>query len=414
MKYFPFFSLLWMSVLCGLLALQVASPTVAVLPEAEQSPETVEALIKQLGSRTFKVREAAERALLRRADAVPALRRAVTSSDKDLARRAARILKAFGRRDDRRARERLEALGKAGKIAQAVEVLVQRHQWGDEEDAAWQVFAALAGKLLDFEKQRFGKAPIEALLSRDGTLPGTTPEEKLGFLPFRDFRRYKKFARPQSLTSRNRELLLPRGFSFTRGEDVKADLFTIWSLVACAGRFRAGQFSQGAVFANGSVEVDDIACCVVVSDREIRVKDRLATCIIVARGPVWCPELMGRCVIISSGTVHASKKAAEGNVIRQNVARPFDFVRFFDPSTMGITVEKAKAGVRVSRVDKDKSFSRAGLRTGDTVTALGGKPVDSPDAFRTLLRRALAEGSAAKLGLLRDDKALDITVPIKD
>jgi HEAT repeat protein len=76
------------------LALAVLLSSALALAAAEKpSPKpSVAELIEQLNSRDFKKREAATRALMKRDDALPALREALKSSHAEVRRRAALIL----------------------------------------------------------------------------------------------------------------------------------------------------------------------------------------------------------------------------------------------------------------------------------------------------------------------------------
>ena len=95
-------------------------------------------------------------------------------------------------------------------------------------------------------------------------------------------------------------------------------------------------------------------------------------------------------------------------------AIPLGFIKFFDPSQAGISVEGAKGGVAIKQVAPDKPFARAGLRSGDVPLAIDGTVVPSPESFRRLLRRKLAVGKDAAFKVRRGEKTLEIRVSCKN
>jgi len=431
------------------------------LPAMADGPPTVDDLVRRLGDTNFKKREAAERELLKREEAAPVLRRALKRADTETARRINAILEEFARRDNRRALERLAAHANKGEVDRAVELLVRRPSWGAEEDAAWQVFAEVAGKLLDAEKKDFGKIGIEKVakpVDSGGLAPPGPPGgakalweqrvwERQAGLPFRDFVRYKKWSvpafvsvkpteedrrevfapswtrdeagrwmppRPVMLTART--LMLARHGAFViRGHDVHAEQTCASSLFACTGRFRADDMvNMSGILTLGPVDVKHLHNSVVVCAGDFTARTMMHNCIIVAGGKVNCPRGVGDCVIAAGGRVYLPKDAAKDNIIRENQTTPLGFVTFFDPSQAGITVEAAEGGVRVKGVAEGKLFARAGLKMGDAVTELDGIAIKSVESFRTLLRRKLAEGGDGKLKVRRGGKMLEVGVPWKE
>lgn len=83
-------------------------------------------------------------------------------------------------------------------------------------------------------------------------------------------------------------------------------------------------------------------------------------------------------------------------------------MRFFRPAQVGVEVAPAEGGVRVTRADKDMPIGRAGLRVGDVVRALDGSPTSSPDSFRKLLRRKVAQGGYGLFEVRRGGKAEEV------
>src|SRR5476651_280058 len=101
--------------------------------------ESVEALIKKLGSTNFQDRQAATKAMKERPEAVPALRDALRSADPELRKRAAEILEHFEPRPFRE----IDAAVKEGRVDRFIELLAA---WpaGKHEEGAWTAFCDLA------------------------------------------------------------------------------------------------------------------------------------------------------------------------------------------------------------------------------------------------------------------------------
>lgn len=357
----------------------------------------IDELIKQLGSEDFQVREAATRRLMSREDAAPALHKALKSTDAEVARRAAQILEVFTRRESQRLLDKLVALGKNGEIDQAVDRLVHRKE-GSEEEACWQVMAELAWKLVEVGERDFRKIGIKV-----------TDE-----MPIRDFRRYKAAIKPQAIALQ-RPCIQKEGAFVIRGEEVSVESNILYSLVASSGCVRAGWLHSSVIFSGESVEVEGIHSSVIVCDGQFRAKRILKDCFVIARDGVKCPLNVRNCLIITAGSVEVPKEAPVAeNTIKEKEATPLGFVKFFDPSQAGIKVAACDGGVRVEEVHEGKRFAQAGLKKGDVVIAIDRTEVGSPDSFRRLLRRKLAEGGEAVFKVRRSDKILEIPVPCKD
>ena len=389
----------------------------------------LEDLLERLRSKHFKVRAAAERELSTREDAAPALRQFLKSSDRDLRQRVGRILEALTQRRNRQARERLEVLARNGKIDQVVERLVRWQDWGGEEDAAWQVVTAFAGRLLDLDKTKFPtaaidqrtfpqRAPYHGPPLPPGTVrTGLTFQEWQSQLPFRDFTRYKKRIKPIHIAA-PRVTLARNGHFVIRAEEVTLDAISSRDLIACTGSVTCNQRRLGlcGIFAGGSVAIKRIFASVVVCDGEFKT-EFASLCIIIARGPVTITEGGNNCLIVSGDKITIPKwlrgQKQASMMLRENEAVPLGFIRFFNTADAGITVAAAGKEVAVKVVTPGKPFARARLRSGDVLISVDGTSVPSPESFRRLLRRKLAEGKDATFKIRRGDKSLAIRVPCK-
>jgi S1-C subfamily serine protease len=160
------------------------------------------------------------------------------------------------------------------------------------------------------------------------------------------------------------------------------------------------------IFAAGPVKSGvGVDYCLIVSDGDVAVLT-VSDSLILARGKVTCLNALD-CRIVSGQTV-TIKGNKKGTTVTENESVPLGLVKFFEPSSEGLTVEPAKGGVRLKATEAGKPYAKAGLKPGDVITAVNGKPVDSPESFRQAFRRALAEGDKASFRVRRGDKTLEL------
>jgi serine protease Do len=72
---------------------------------------------------------------------------------------------------------------------------------------------------------------------------------------------------------------------------------------------------------------------------------------------------------------------------------------------------KGEGGVLVTDVLEDSPAAKAGLKQGDIITQLNGKPVPGNDYFRNTVS-LMAPGTKIKLVVFRDGKEKNITVEV--
>jgi hypothetical protein len=377
------------------------------LPHCSADPDVlpgtaVDKLIAQLGSDSDAVREAATKQLKQREDAIPALRRALKSSNGEVARGAATILAFFAAQEER-AVAKLVALGKNGQMDQAVEKLVRRQTLGDE-DGCWQVLAELASRLMDLEKEEFGTVSLK---------PGVPNRE----VPARDFRRYWQVTHPRLVSGSrlSRHDLLPP-ILVVRAEELSTDMPKILSLLAASGHAKTIYLESCALLAGDSSEMVDIDSSLIVCDGDLLVKGYIKESLVIARGDITCCDLVENSRLICGGAVHLRDygKLLETTKVKAQEAKPLGFITFFDPVQVGIKVAKADGGLRVQEAVKDKPFARAGVRAEDLVLALDGAAVTDPEVFRRLLRARVAVEGELAVKLRRGEQTLELRVQCKD
>jgi hypothetical protein len=370
---------------------------------ADDPLPNVDELIRQLGDKDFEVREAAARKLMAREDAIPALRKAAKSDDVEIARRANEILTALAQASEKRDLKKLHSYAAAGEVDRALELLVRRKAW-DDEQTAWQAMTEFAEKAMELGQTAFGKPLVP---------------KRNEYLPVGDFAQFMKNVNPEFSVS-NKIKPDPRkqrdGSFVVRAESITVEETSTYDLLASAGVVRADDLGYCVVFAGDSIHVPKLAFCVVVCDGDVRASDSLRNCLVIARGDVHCEGAwVTDSRIITSGRFQFKReKDVHRTQIKEHDKIPLDFVKFFDPAQVGITVEAADEGVRVKTADVEKSFGSAGLRIGDRVLALDDKKVDSVESFRRVLRAKLAQGEKIVLKIRRDDRTLEIPITCKD
>jgi hypothetical protein len=367
--------------------------------EPTDAKQDLDGLIAQLGSESFEVREAATRRLMQREEAAPALRRALKSSDSEVARRAREILDALARREKERAFAAFVDAAKRGAVDQAVERFARRQKW-DDEAACWRVMAGLADRLTSLERESYKKASLPAY---DGV---TAPE-----LPvlLKSFRLKTTHAGSGSPALWERRVVLRAEENLEAGRIVH-------SLLAVCGRAKIDTMNHAVLFTGGPVDFEDsVARSLIVCDGDFTAQNFIFHCLIIARGTIRCEGTVGDSRLISCGKVEFKhpEKVHESKVV-ENERKPLGFVTFFDPAEAGVKVESAEGGVRVKEAARGKPFAAAGLRAGDVVTALDGSAVKDAEGFRRLLRAKLAVEGTTTFHVRRDQKTMEIPITHKD
>ncbi len=111
--------------------------------------ESIETLVKRLGSENFKEREAAHKALLGRPTAAAALREAARSTDTEVARRAAEILDFYDRKPSRD----VEQAVADGQIERVIGLLANLPHDKFESEIT-EIILRLPGKVAEIHRRR--------------------------------------------------------------------------------------------------------------------------------------------------------------------------------------------------------------------------------------------------------------------
>lgn len=402
-------SLAWLSLIVWFVGSLGADPPMRD-SVAGRPAQDLKDLIRQLGDDRFERREVAMRQLMERNDAAPLLRQVLASEDKEVARRAADILKALAGRDDMQALARLEALARKGEVDQAVQLLVWRLYWV-KEDAAWRTMTELAARLIEAGEKEFGAPPVP-------------PAHRC--LPAGDSRRFAEWTdwtKPTFVVTRR---VVPRrdGREATfavRAPEIEAFGTHAGDFLVAGGRLRAGRdrafdpagFAYCVILAGGPIEVEEpLVGSVVVCDGHFTASETAKHCLVVARGDVDFSRCRSvhYCRVVASGRVQFGKDTRVLDTkVREGEMNPLGFVKFFDPARAGIEVAE-QGGVVVTRLKDDGPFARAGVKAGDEIVALGGVEVKSTEVFRRLLRTEVALHEEAVFTLRRSGKLTEVRV----
>lgn len=115
--------------------------------EERGSNETIAKLIEDLGSDLFDKREAATRTLKERVEALPALRKAQQSDDKEVRRRVQDILAALKRKRALDSLSKTRSFGKGGRAVEIADRLAFAAKCGVAGDEGWESLMQFADKV---------------------------------------------------------------------------------------------------------------------------------------------------------------------------------------------------------------------------------------------------------------------------
>jgi hypothetical protein len=369
---------------CVCLAL-TCCPYIPCGSAAESSAEKVARLIRDLGSDNYETREAASSELKKMEEAVPALRKAAAAGDAEVQRRTAEILEGFAEKRLARALQKATALVKEGRIDQAVERLVLMKK-SDDEEPYWDPLMRFAARLDEAERRAFGKI----------TVLKTHPLYRLR--PVGEFRGYPKDF-PLKVLHFPKAGLTDTLSRLIRGENVSVEGDTAYCLVAASGAVSAVNLSFSVVFSNGDVKVDKLHSSIIVCDGNVEARTVIGNSLVIARGKVTLPRTTGGSVVMALQVKSPANAEIGSSSIDTGNSNPLGVVKFFDPKEVGLVVTRrpydsekrlVPEGLLVTEVAKDKPFASA-IRWGDVIHAIDGLKASTPEDFRKLLRKRLAQ-----------------------
>lgn len=399
---------------------------------AEEIPEkTIDALLADLGNPQFETREAATSTLKERVEAIPALRKAAASEDREVRRRVQEILTALERKCAASGVSKAKALGQAGRAVEVADRLAFAAKCGVAGDEGWESLTRLAERMITHSEQCFP--------------PGCSLQGQLIF-PAGDFRRFAQKVKSKEIAVRkfeldtgkemdtpfdpkktaNRKFLQKSYGLLLRAEEIsitgRSPLFGLQCGMIAASKdvHLLGGLSSVVVAGGDIKELSCISHCIFICDGDIELLEiPQSNCLIVARGKVTCKrEKLHNCFARSGHTLYFP----DGKKIdlKDGVPDPLSFVKFFELADVGLNGEdlpargkSASEGTRLKEVRKDSPFA-SGLRSGDVITALEDQKTPTTEIFRRVLRRKLAEGEPLlTFTVRRDGKTLEVPIAMK-
>jgi hypothetical protein len=368
-------------------------------PAEKQRRVEIDKLIEQLSAEDFKLREEATRQLLKRDDALPALRQAAKSDDAEVQRRARKAIESINKRLGKRAIARALAKLKKGQTDQFVDQVMGWREYMDEE--GWKAVLKHGQDIAD-EASKVSQVKMK--------------------VPPIDLAKLRDVAADDVKSQGGQSI---HGKRIIAGK-VACNVQIVGSVILCVDSVESkrGFISRSVVFANGDVNVGDsenlavIKDSIVVCDGNVTATASVNQSIILARGNVSVGASVENSVIVSGGEVKVGVDfpgaGIKNSLIQGGQRHPLNFISFFDPAEMGVAVKSSQNKVRIEEVSAEKPFDRAGVHEGDRVVAVDGVKVDSAESFRRLLRRGMQGSNPIILDLCRVDKPLRIEVRVHE
>ncbi len=385
------------------------------------------AIVAGLSDPSAKVRDEASTALQNRLDALPWLRRAARSADKDTARRATALLAPHEPKRQAMAAKAIDACIKSGQVDLFME---WHHYWqpenkddlwpagprmaqaGQDEYAKWCPPEAVKKFLADPEsyyklKQHYHDGPLAQMPrvkpTGSGSLRVRTDRwwkpPSAAYVAFASvvgpawldsgdaLGRFFVLGPVQALPSATGYLFLACDSEFYNGSSSPG--FQGWgrlgpSFVVCRGNFRGGSVGQSVVLVDGDVELFE------GPKGECRVVESL----IRASGEIRMPNNAK----VAFSTVEAHAK---------NPTAPY---KFFELAEVGLSVADDEEGLTVTDVKAETPFGNCGIAKGDLIRAIDDVPAGHSEEFRKALRRALVRQGDCLITVTRGNKPRDLPV----
>lgn len=389
-----------------------------VAAPAPQGP-TAQALVAGLSDPSEKVRSESAAALRNRVDALPWLRRAARSGDKDTARRASDLLAPHEPKRQEAVAKVIDACIRDGRIDLFME---WHHYWQPEnKHDLWSVGprAANAG-LIEYAKAR---SPAETKRLEESLSPvykkdlffdgsdAALTAKGTGNWHIRADRwsrwvTFATFASVAGPTHMGVGVEARRGKYFFLGS-----LQTIaiqYAFIACDGEIENGANLNGVAFGartlgsvvvcRGNYSVNDVFTSVILVDGDIDLSNstRIQNCLIRASGEVRLPkDVMYQPV---NCTIEAHAK---------NATAPYKFFEFAD---VGLSLADDEEGLVVTAVKADTPFGDCGIAKGDLIRAIDDVPAGHSEEFRKKVRRALVRQGDCLITVVRGAKTHDLLV----
>lgn len=377
--------------------------------------------IEELGDPDFRMREEASKKLTSAPQAAPWVRRAVKSTDPEIANRARRLVSGYTRRQ-------LDSLSKV-VMSQPVDVFVEWYLvWRpDRQEDLWQP---------GFDLGQRGVAAVSQHLPKDVTsklrasLPRNLKDlETLRSDPVRmhdgpevKFGSGCWLIRTETLLSPPSALVMGvvRGPFLREGVGMGSIIYSLNQVNLTVATFNSVLIAHGDARPSQKSGYDHFGTLVdslLVTRGDVAGPSiSLASSVILAGGDVT----VGRACSLKNSTIIAGGKVTmpkpervENCIIKENVKNPTAPFTFFELADVGLSVgtpAKDAKGLPVAEVKADTPFGKAGVQKGDTILTIDDAPPGDAEAFRVKLRRAIVVQGDTLLTVSRGGKSLDLPV----
>jgi len=289
---------------------------VAIGQDAPQ--DDTKALIANLASSNYKVREAADRQLRERPAAEAALREAMRAFDFETLRRASEILEHL----ERRCVSELHAAVEAGRVDQ---ILDQVNSWpkGKYEEEVWPALRKFAATVLQKHEKLGGEKLIGEDLRKLWAYRGGR----------RTLLRTEKITRATKAAFDEQFLLWAQAVDLddlTEPDVPQNGLHGCLAIITSGSvRGNPSVFGASVILSRGDFEISrggSLSGSLVICAGDVTL-DAVFECLIIARGEVSCGVVQGSRIISGKKVDH---DPAKNSIITENDPNPLGFIRWSD------------------------------------------------------------------------------------
>ncbi|MCI0702764.1 MAG: PDZ domain-containing protein [Planctomycetia bacterium] len=408
-----------------LMLVAIALPLSGIAAPVPPVPDA-KTLVAGLSDPSEKVRNESATALRDRVDALPWLRRATRSTDKDTAKRAADLLIPHEKKRQEAVAKVIDACIRDGHVDLFME---WHHYWQPaSKDDLWPV------------------GPRAAKAGRDLFAKSCSPEATKRLEHYLTEFGKRKFHFHDGPEERPKGLGSPVW-------NIRTDRFERWpadvQFASVAGPTHLGGRQGGHYFVLGSANARQIHGTFLVCDGDVwngiigsdiprgfhtepLLGVRVATSVVICRGnfrgkvagsavvlvegdidlqPAGPAEMIQDSLIRVSGEIRLAPKLKPVNCTieahAKNATAPY---KFFELSDVGLVAADDEEGLVVRTVKPNTPFGNCGLAKGDLIRAIDDIPAGHSEEFRKKVRRALVRQGDCLLTVTRGDKTHDLAV----
>ena len=347
--------------------------------------DTVRALIARLGEKSFQEREAAARKLLSMPQSLAPLREAAERSDNPEIRSRARIL--YNQLTARRFGEPFAGMCKRGEIDRAAELLAAR-----KDDYH-------ANPVPIFELARRAS---QAAIGQAGPSLHLASSE-LWFFPDSDFASLAIAPDPVVVCDDSTRLGAAQFATYICPHLYRFYANMHGAVAIGLGNLEVKMISGSFLFVHGDLIVTtDTVRSVIYCTGDIRVLKNatISSSVLIAKGKIT----------LEYGCLIGSGKGK--SFLYQQESKLFEQFRVFDPKDLGLELTERKNNrIHVAKVGADSTISRAGIKSGDYLLAVGAKTVTDIEELTVVLRRKSVEFEPIPIRIERDGRLLELTIP---